>query len=123
MITALVALLGGVGAAARFVLDGIIRARWTGAFPLATLVINVSGSFVLGFLVGTVPVGGPVPGVVLVLGVGFCGGFTTFSTAMAEAVRLLRAHDVRRAVVYVLGSTVLALGAAAGGVALGRLIG
>ena len=47
-----VALLGGVGAVARFVLDAAISARWDGDLPLGTLVINVSGAFVLGLLIG-----------------------------------------------------------------------
>lgn len=116
MIVALVMLFGGAGAATRFVLDGLIRARRTQAFPLATLLINVSGSGLIGVLTGArlyhcLPVT-----VYLLTAVGFCGGYTTFSTAMVETVRLLQSGDHRRAVTNALGSLLLALGAAALGV-------
>ena len=52
MTVLLIAVLGGVGAAARFVVDGSVRARWTRVFPLATFVVNVTGSFLIGLLAG-----------------------------------------------------------------------
>lgn len=112
----LVALLGGVGAATRFVVDGAIRARRASALPLATLVINISGSAVIGVLTGAHLFHGLHDAAFTVAAVGFCGGYTTFSTAMVETVRLIQGEEYRRAAVYVLGSLVLSLAAAALGV-------
>ena len=86
-----VALAGGVGAGVRFVLDGLLTGRGIRALPTATLIINVLGSFLLGVVTGWAGQHGQaiVGGV---LGVGFLGGFTTFSTASVELVRLLRAE-------------------------------
>ncbi|WP_432544146.1 fluoride efflux transporter FluC [Kineococcus sp. SYSU DK002] len=87
--TVLLALAGGAGAAARFGLDGAVRDRWPSRFPWGTLLVNVLGSLLLGFLTGLV-LDGADRRWLLVLGVGFCGGFTTFSTVMADTVRLAR---------------------------------
>lgn len=119
MITfALVALMGGVGAATRFVLDGFIRGRWTRVFPVATVAINVSGSALIGLLVGANLYHGlPHTGLV-VAATGFCGGYTTFSTATVETVRLAQAGEYRRATANALGTLVLTVGAVIGGIAL-----
>ncbi|MPV50644.1 fluoride efflux transporter CrcB [Pseudactinotalea sp. HY160] len=86
----LVALAGGLGAAARLVLDGLIRARMAATVPWATILINLSGSFVLGLLTG-LAAGRIVPETWhLVVGTGFLGGYTTFSTASFETVRLVQ---------------------------------
>ncbi|MFJ3382543.1 MULTISPECIES: fluoride efflux transporter CrcB [unclassified Curtobacterium] len=115
----LVAIGGGVGAALRFVLDGVLKARVTG-FPLGTLVINVSGSFVLGLLTGLGESGAlSIPGVA-VLGTGMMGGYTTFSTASVETVQLLRSGKTRLAVLNGLGMLVVSVGAAALGLWIGR---
>lgn len=109
------ALAGGVGAAARFVVDGLVRRRWDGGYPWATLVINVSGSLVLGVLTGLTIYHGAPGDLRLVLGTGLCGGYTTFSTASFEAVRLLQRDSPLRTVGY-LGLTVAGtVGAAAAG--------
>lgn len=112
----LVALLGGLGAAARFVVDRLIRGRWSRVFPLATVLINVSGSALLGLLSGAMAYHSLAPNAYLVASVGFCGGYTTFSTAMVETVRLAQQGDYRRSVVNALGTFLLAVGAAALGV-------
>jgi CrcB protein len=115
----LVAVAGGVGAALRFALDGLVKTRVTG-FPLGTLVINVSGSLVLGVLTGLGQAGTiPVP-MVAVLGTGMMGGYTTFSTASVETVQLLRSGKPRLAVLNGLGMLVVSVGAAALGLWLGR---
>jgi CrcB protein len=116
MTVLLVALAGGLGAATRFVVDGLIRGRWSRVFPLATVLINVSGSALLGLLSGAMAYHSLSPTVYLVAAVGFCGGYTTFSTAMVETVRLAQQGDYRRAVANALGTLVLAVGAAALGV-------
>lgn len=118
MTVLLIALAGGVGAATRFVVDGTVRGRWNHALPVATILVNVTGSLLLGLLSGAVLFHALSTTVYAVVGVGFCGGYTTFSTAMVETVRLLQAGDRRRAVVNAVGSTLLTLGAAVLGVLL-----
>lgn len=86
----LVALAGGLGAVARFLLDGAIRGRVRTAMPWGTVTINLTGSLLLGLLTG-LSIGGLLPGSVqLIAGTGFLGGYTTFSTASYETVRLLQ---------------------------------
>lgn len=113
-----VAAAGGLGAAARFMLDGALTVRLPRTLPTATLVINVLGSFLLGAVTGWAA-GGEAGAVRGVLGVGFLGGFTTFSTASVEAVRLVRAHRPAAAVGLALAMLVLSLGAAVLGLAVG----
>lgn len=115
LLLVVVAVLGGVGAATRFVVDGMVRARSGGWFPLATLVVNVTGSALLGGLTAAVLADRVPTAVYLTVGVGFCGGYTTFSTAVAEAVRLLQAGERRRAATVVLASFGLTLAGAAAG--------
>ena len=109
------AIAGGLGAAARFVADSLIAARSRGTVPLGTLVINVSGSFLLGLLAGWAARVGAPPDVRLVLGTGLLGGFTTFSTASVELVRLARDDRRWTALALALGMVVLSLAAAATG--------
>ncbi|KTR41381.1 chromosome condensation protein CrcB [Curtobacterium oceanosedimentum] len=120
----LVSLGGGVGATLRFWLDGLLKGRVRGTalagFPLGTLVINVSGSLVLGLLTGAGESGAlPLP-MVAVLGTGMMGGYTTFSTASVETVQLLRSGKTRTAVLNGLGMLVVSVGAAALGLLIGR---
>lgn len=115
----LVAIGGGVGAALRFLLDGHVKARVTG-FPLGTVVINVTGSLVLGALTGLGEAGTLALPAVAVLGTGMMGGYTTFSTASVETVQLLRSGKPRLAVLNGLGMLVVSVGAAALGLWLGR---
>ncbi|WP_199423169.1 fluoride efflux transporter CrcB [Actinotalea solisilvae] len=118
MTALLVALAGGVGAATRFVVDGHVRSRSGGPFPFATFVVNVTGSLLLGLLTGAVAFHDLAADAYAVAAVGFCGGYTTFSTAMVETVRLVQEGEVRRAVLNALGSLAATLAAAAAGVAL-----
>lgn len=111
----LIALAGGLGAAARFVADGVVARHNPFPFPLGTVVINVTGSLLLGLLTGAVIAhsGGP-NGVQLILGTGFLGGYTTFSTASVEAVRLAAgARALTLSFAHAAGMLVLGLGAAA----------
>jgi CrcB protein len=114
----LVALVGGLGAAARFVVDGWFRGRWAGRLPLATIAINVSGSLVIGLLAGAMAAGTLPVTPYTVAATGFCGGYTTFSTAMIETVRLAQAGDRRRALANTLGTLVLTVAAASLGYAV-----
>lgn len=118
----LVALAGGLGAACRLVVDGVVRARRPSRFPLATLVVNATGSLALGLLTGAHLAGAVPTSVLLVAGVGFCGGYTTFSTAMVESVRLAQDGDLARAAGAVAASFGVCVAAAAAGVAAGAAL-
>ncbi|MBC7724027.1 MAG: fluoride efflux transporter CrcB [Burkholderiaceae bacterium] len=122
LLFALLAVAGGLGAALRVVVDGVVRSRLRFALPLGTMIINVSGSFLLG-LVTALAAGGAIPGdLLLVLGAGLLGGYTTFSTASVETVRLMRDGRYRDSLVNGPGMLVLAVLAAAAGWALGSLV-
>jgi fluoride exporter len=110
-----VALLGGVGATSRFLVDGAISSRAGRTFPLGTLVINLSGALALGLLDGLA-----VSGTALVLlGTATLGSYTTFSTWMLETQRLVEDGALRLALLNV----TLSLAAGVGAAALGRAIG
>ena len=116
-----VAAAGGVGAVARLVLDGLLRARVRIAYPLGTTVINVTGSLLLGLVTGLALAHGLPAEWRAVLGTGFLGGYTTFSTASYETVRLAQQRRYRAALVNGVGMLVLALAAAGLGLWLGEL--
>lgn len=110
-----VALLGGAGAIVRFLLDGVASVASVRGFPAGTFLVNLSGSAVLGLLVGLAPSSDAY----LLAGTAAIGSYTTFSTWALESHRL--AEDGGRGLVLanVLLSLVLGVGAAA----LGRAIG
>lgn len=118
MTAILVAICGGLGAATRFVVDGWFRGRWNRRLPLATIAINVSGSLLIGVLAALLASGTLEQSAYTLGAVGFCGGYTTFSTATVETVRLAQAGDLRRATANALGSLLLALAAASLGYAV-----
>ena len=120
MIVLLVALAGGLGAVARFVLDGVITARPHRAqgFPTGVMVINVSGSLLLGIVAGLATASLPDP-LHQILGAGFLGGYTTFSTAAVDTVLLYRLRRSLPALVNGLGMLLLSVVAAAAGWVLG----
>jgi CrcB protein len=111
----LIALAGAAGAGTRFLADGLIGRRWDAGYPWATLIINISGSLLLGVVTGLVLYRGSPEDLRLIVGTGFCGGFTTFSTASFETVRLLQRGPLRRALGYLAATVGLTLGAAAVG--------
>lgn len=111
---------GGVGAILRFVLDGAVRARWPSGFPIGTAIINVSGSFVLGLLTGLGASGLMSHDWVMIVGTGAMGGYTTFSTASIETVRLAQERRYGLATLNGVGVMLLALGAAWAGLTLGQ---
>lgn len=112
---------GGVGAALRFVVDGWVRSMIVRTpFPLATAAINVSGSFLLGLLTGLYLGGVVSGGWEAALGAGVLGGYTTFSTASVETVRLLVAGENRTASLSGLGVLVAGVLAALLGLWVGQ---
>ncbi len=106
-----IAVGSAVGGASRFALSSFIQQR-AGTFPVSTLVVNITGSLVLGFLMryalGSTSVS---PETRALLTTGFCGGYTTFSTFSYETIALMEDGDYRRAAIYVLASLVLSLAA------------
>ncbi|MCP3426400.1 CrcB family protein [Rothia sp. AR01] len=118
----LMAAAGGAGAVCRLVLDGVVRARTTGAIPWGTVLINLSGSFLLGLLTGLVGSRVLPEALLLVLGTGFLGGYTTYSTASFETVRLLQQRRWAAGVANGLGVLVTATAAAGLGLWLGAVV-
>ena len=114
-----VVVAGGLGAGVRFVVDGLIRSRIRTAFPWATTVINVSGSFALGVVIGAALSNLLPPELAVVLGTGFLGGYTTFSTASYETVQLIRQRRLAASLVSGVLMLVLSVAAATLGLWLG----
>ena len=112
---------GGLGASSRMLIDGLIKSRMSTALPWGTIIINVSGSLVLGLLTGLAGANLLPEAWHLVLGTGFLGGYTTFSTASFETVRLLQERRWAAGLVNALGTLVFATTAAAIGMWLGGL--
>ncbi|HJG79855.1 MAG TPA: CrcB family protein [Brevibacterium senegalense] len=123
---------GGLGAVCRYGLGTLIRARFPGrAFPWSTAVINVSGSLLLGLVVGlalgsaglsSAATAEDQPGWAVIAGTGFLGGYTTFSTASVEAVQLVRDGRWGRAAASAAGVLVTGTAAAAVGLWLGAAV-
>jgi len=107
---------GAVGACLRFLVDLAVNERFDGVLPWGTLVVNASGSLVLGLVTGLALHHGLPTTATIVLGTGFCGAYTTFSTFTLETVVILEEGAPGRALVNVLG--MLATGAAAAGLGL-----
>ena len=101
--TLAIALGGAVGTMARYGLGSWIQ-RATATFPLSTLVINVTGSFLLGFLMRWMLNTTATPDLRAALTIGFCGGYTTFSTFSYEAARLMESGSWARASTYIVAS-------------------
>ena len=114
----LVAAAGGVGAVLRALLIHHLGLRRNDPLPLGTVVVNASGSFVLGVLTGLALYHGLGPHVLAVVGVGLCGGYTTWSTASWETIHLLHTGHRGGAVGYTLGSLVVCIAAATAGIGL-----
>jgi CrcB protein len=90
MLFAIAVLGAAVGAPARWLVDQWVQSRHDSVFPWGTLVVNVVGSLILGTLLALVATGRASEGTLALAGVGFCGGFTTFSTFGYETVRLMQ---------------------------------
>ncbi len=118
----LVIALGGVlGAAARFAVQAAFAAP-PGAFPWATLIINLTGCLLIGVLMVVIDMGPAHPLTRPFLGVGVLGGYTTFSTYTADALTLVIADRPGLTLVYLVGTPLTALLAVVTGVALTRTV-
>ena len=113
-----VASLGGLGAIARFELDGLVQGRIDSEFPFGTFVVNALGSFLLGLLIGLNLTANDL----LLAGVATLGSFTTFSTWMLETQRLAEDGEGGLALANVFGSIAVGLAAAGLGWAIGAVL-
>lgn len=116
-----VALGSAVGGAVRYAMSAWFVRVAGATFPLGTLVINVTGSFLLVVLLRTMIASPAVsPALRVALTTGFCGGYTTFSTFSSETLALLEGGEWRRASLYVALSVILSLLAAFAGLVVAR---
>jgi len=108
----LVGLGGGLGSIARYLVSVLTLRYNYDLFPVATFIVNVTGSFLIGVLVGflsqTISLHQDVR---LLLVTGFCGGYTTFSTFSSESLGLLQSQHYFTAALYIAGSVLLGLAA------------
>jgi CrcB protein len=118
----LVALAGAFGALARYGVHELVQSRTASRFPYGTVVVNLTGAFALGFLVGLVTYQGLDPDVRTVVGTGFIGAYTTFSSFSYDTVGLVETGESRAAVVNAVGSVLAGLAVATAGFALAGLV-
>jgi CrcB protein len=112
-VTALLVALGAaIGAPLRYLSDRAVQARHDSVFPWGTWCVNVSGSFLLGLLATGLAEGGVPAGVMALLGSGFCGALTTYSTFGYETFRLFEDGSTAYALMNVVGSIVAGVVAA-----------
>lgn len=114
-----IALAGSVGAVSRFIFDNYIKAKYNSEFPWATFVINVTGSLMLGLVAGVLLKYKYFNDIGTIIGVGFCGGYTTFSTASFETVRLLEKRRYAAASANAIGGLGATIIAASIGIVIG----
>jgi len=113
-----IAILGGLGATGRFLLDGAVASRLGGAFPFGTLAVNLTGTFALGILAGAA-IGGDA---FRLAGIGLIGAYTTFSTWALEAHRLGEDGRTRLGLANLLVSLALGIAIAWIGHEVGRAL-
>jgi CrcB protein len=111
-----------VGAPLRYLTDRFLRARLDTDFPWGTLTVNWAGSLILGLLAAAGAAGVAGPRVSLLVGVGFCGALTTYSTFSYETLRLAETGARLAAAANVIASLIAGLGAAFAGQALGQAL-
>ena len=115
----LVALGGALGSALRYLTALLLARHYTSSIPLATLVVNLVGCFLIGLLIGLCSETGHLR---LLFITGFCGGFTTFSTFTAESYTMFREGAYGLALFYIAGSVLIGLLALWLGLFLSRLL-
>jgi len=112
------AVAAAIGAPARYLVEGLVQGRTGGRFPWGTVVVNLSGCFLLGLVTGLGLYHGLSPTVRTVIGTGGLGAYTTFSTFTVQTVGLVEEGEVGAALANVAASIVVGLAAAAAGLAL-----
>jgi fluoride exporter len=112
---------GAVGAVCRYVVDGLIEDHAAGVFPWGTFLINMTGSLLLGLITGAALYHAFPSTPRIILGTGFCGAYTTFSTWTFESIRLMEEGAVREALVNATLSLAVGAGATGLGLAIAAL--
>lgn len=110
---------GAIGAVSRYLLDGFVQDRVSGPFPAGTLAVNLAGSMVLGVVTGLALHHPALHFTATVIGAGFCGAFTTWSTTSWETVRLTEEGEGRTALAQLAANLAGCLGAAGLGLVIG----
>ncbi|MFV0346016.1 MAG: fluoride efflux transporter CrcB [Bacteroidales bacterium] len=119
----LVALGGGVGSVLRYLTSLWFMKSFSYAFPLGTFAVNIIGSFIIGILVSLSACYGILNNELrFLLIIGFCGGYTTFSTFSLESIKLFEAGNYWTLVLYISASVVVGLFAVWGGYSLAKII-
>jgi fluoride exporter len=114
--TVLLVLVGGaLGAPLRYLTDLYVQSRHDSVFPWGTFTVNVAGSLVLGATAGAVATAGGPAWVLTLVGTGFCGALTTFSTFGFETVRLVENGSLRAAALNVTASLLVGMAACTAG--------
>ncbi|NNG35712.1 fluoride efflux transporter FluC [Nakamurella aerolata] len=113
------ALAGGAGAALRFAVDSALNTLRRTDFPIATSLVNLTGSLLLGLLTGVALGHGNSPAWLTIAGGGLLGGYTTFSAAAVESVRLLEQRRYRAGALTSLGMLIAGVLAAGAGLLVG----
>jgi CrcB protein len=119
----LIAIFGAIGTLARYGLQGVVQVRTGGAFPYGTLIVNLTGCFLLG-LIGQFTMNRLVisPDWRMAIAVGFFGGYTTFSSFGWETAKMLEDGEWLRAATYVAASVVAGLFLSVAGIHLANKI-
>ncbi len=116
----LVGVGGFFGSIARYLTSRFADQRLASLLPYGTLVVNVTGSFILGLVIGWLVGKADAGNLRVLLATGFCGGFTTFSTFALENYSLFTRKEPGHAVLYIVLSLVLSIGAVFSGIWLAR---
>jgi CrcB protein len=120
MLTVAIALAAGLGAVLRYVVDQLVQHRTRSDFPYGTVIVNITGSFLLGLVTGLAVHHGLAATPTLIIGTGLAGGYTTLSTWAWETVALAETGELLEATLNTVGSFVAGLAAALIGLVLGR---
>lgn len=107
----LVGIGGAIGSMARYGSGVLVGRLWSSAFPLATMLINISGSLIMGLFIGFLARTTPAwqADARLFFAVGVLGGFTTLSSFSLDTVALLERGEMGQAAIYVLGSVLISI--------------